>query len=241
MLFATWNSPACRPCHPTISQRYLRGRLSASALQYHTNMTMASAPWPGCSPKTVCRTLVAALLALLLFTWFRAHISTVWPVKGAWHSAAATHHDSCSTAGSNQDNIGFVLKTGASEAFDKLPAQLETSLSCVRSLLNVADLDFEVNGYRVHDVLKNVSQDIRDGNPTFEIYHRQHRLYDDGFTLEQLRKPLDDRTSSQNAAWELDKFKFLPMVYKAYTDMPDKDWYVFLEADTYFNWKNLLS
>jgi len=105
----------------------------------------------------------------------------------------------------------------------------------------VLDLDFEVAGYQVHDVLKHVSQAVRDNNSAFDIYHQQRRLEDDGATLEQLSKSLDENASSHNAAWELDKFKFLPMVCKAYTDMPGKDWYVFMEADTYFDWDNLLS
>lgn len=145
------------------------------------------------------------------------------------------------THASSQDNIGFIVKTGASEAHDKLPTQLRTTLSCVEDLLLAGDLDFEVAGYQIHDVLKNVSQAIRDSDPAFDIYHRQRHLRDDGFALEQISRSLDDKASGHNAAWELDKFKFLPMLYKAYTDMPDKDWYVFIEADTFLNLNNLLS
>jgi len=137
----------------------------------------------------------------------------------------------------NQDNVGLIVKTGASEAFEKLPAQIETVLGCAQNLLIVSDLDFELAGHHIHDVLQDVSPAIRDNNPVFEIYLQQRRLRDEGYTMEQLGVT----SSSHNVAWELDKFKFLPMVYKAYTDIPNKDWYVFLEADTYLNWNNLLA
>jgi hypothetical protein len=43
-----------------------------------------------------------------------------------------------------------------------------------------------------------------------------------------------------NPGWKLDKFKFLPMVYKALRQMPQAKWVVFVELDTYPMWSNLL-
>lgn len=223
------------------TDRNLRGRLSTSTLQNRTNIAMASTVWAGRSSKTVYRVLVAAVLALLLLTLNQGYFPTGWTAGDARDGAAGTLHDLCSTKIQSQDNISFIVKTGASEAFDKLPTQLQTTLSCVKNLLLVADLDFEVADRQIHDVLGNVSQAVRNNNPAFDIYHQQRRLKDGGSTLEQISSSLDAKAPGHNAAWELDKFKFLPMVYKAYTDMPDKDWYVFLEADTYFNVNNLHS
>ena len=191
---------------------------------------MESGAWPGCSVKTISRVLAAVILALLFLTWNQAHFWTARTV--------VPETQRCLAKGKfNQDNVGLIVKTGASEAFEKLPAQIETVLGCAQNLLIVSDLDFELAGHHIHDVLQDVSPAVRDNNPVFEIYHQQRRLRDEGYTMEQLGVT----SSSHNVAWELDKFKFLPMVYKAYTDIPNKDWYVFLEADTYLNWNNLLA
>jgi len=39
--------------------------------------------------------------------------------------------------------------------------------------------------------------------------------------------------------WELDKFKFLPQVSRAWRMRPEKRWYVFFEDDTYVVWDNM--
>ena len=41
------------------------------------------------------------------------------------------------------------------------------------------------------------------------------------------------------AGWKLDRFKFLPMVQKAYDMSPEAEWFVFIETDTYVFWDNL--
>jgi hypothetical protein len=43
-----------------------------------------------------------------------------------------------------------------------------------------------------------------------------------------------------DGGWELDKFKFVNMVVRAWELRPDQDWYVFAEADTYVVWPTLV-
>lgn len=40
--------------------------------------------------------------------------------------------------------------------------------------------------------------------------------------------------------WDLDKYKFLNMMLRTWEMRPDKKWYVFVEADTYIVWSNLI-
>lgn len=40
--------------------------------------------------------------------------------------------------------------------------------------------------------------------------------------------------------WDLDKYKFLHMVERAWEMRPNMEWYVFAEADTYIFWPNLV-
>ena len=51
------------------------------------------------------------------------------------------------------DEVVVVVKTGATEAYTKLPTQLLTSLRCVPNLLLVSDLEQDISGYHLHDVL----------------------------------------------------------------------------------------
>ena len=134
-----------------------------------------------------------------------------------------------------------MVKTCASEAFNKLPAQLQTTLSGAESLLLVLDVDFEFEGRHIRDVLKDVSPSIRDNRRTFEFYHTLNRMKEQGYSLEQIRNLLNTNDPTHIAAWELDKYKFLHMQNRVYVEMPNKNRYMFIEEYTCSNWANLLA
>lgn len=50
-----------------------------------------------------------------------------------------------------------------------------------------------------------------------------------------------DCTKDMKGGWELDKYKFLHMIERAWEMRPNKEWYVFAEADTYVFWPNLIN
>ncbi|KAK5124806.1 hypothetical protein LTR85_001519 [Meristemomyces frigidus] len=93
----------------------------------------------------------------------------------------------------------------------------------------------------MYDVLEGVNTSIRETHPAFEIYRNQRRLRDAGWSLQQISNASNIDDPSHKAAWELDKFKFLHTLNKVHGEWPDKDWYVFVEADTYMNWPNLFA
>jgi hypothetical protein len=49
-----------------------------------------------------------------------------------------------------------------------------------------------------------------------------------------------DAREEGHKAWNLDKYKFLPMMEKTWKMRPGRDWYVFAEADTYVFWTNMV-
>lgn len=142
-------------------------------------------------------------------------------------------------------NISVIVKTGATEALDKLPTQLVTSLRCVKDPILVSDLDQTVGKHHIHNVLATVSPDAMNGNPEFDFYRKLHQLATSGqetafHTLNSMPIAQEDwRTKGKSAAWGLDKYKFLHMAEKAWELQPDRDWYVFIEADTYLSWRSL--
>ncbi|KAF5966417.1 hypothetical protein FBULB1_11663 [Fusarium bulbicola] len=130
----------------------------------------------------------------------------------------------------NTDGIMLVMKTGATEAFTKLPAHLLTSLQCLDDYLLFSDLDQQIDKYQIYDVLKDVKDDVKKGRKEFDLYKAQTEC------------PIAQQYCTENMkeGWNLDKYKFLHMVEKAWEMRPNKEWYVFAEADTYLFWSNLV-
>lgn len=143
-------------------------------------------------------------------------------------------------------NIAISVKTGATEAAKKLPSLLNTSLSCVRDVMIFSDLAQTVAGHQLHDVLSRIAPAVRDNNSDFDIYRQQIVLQSKGreddipSLADMSAPPRTDWGRRRKAPWALDKYKFLPMLEMAYELQPEKDWYVFIEADTYLFWPNLI-
>ena len=127
-----------------------------------------------------------------------------------------------------------VVKTGANEIYDKLPTQLLTSLACYDDLLIFSDLEQDLGPYHVYDALDNVTEAIKRDDPVFEYYRTLQQYHELGEDISSLK------TTTGQAAWNLDKYKFLHMLEKSWNLRPRRKWYVFIEADTYLIRSNLL-
>ncbi|KAH7149523.1 hypothetical protein B0J13DRAFT_621378 [Dactylonectria estremocensis] len=130
----------------------------------------------------------------------------------------------------SMDGIMLVMKTGATEAFTKLPTQLLTGLQCIDDFLIFSDLEQQVGKYRVYNVLDNVKPEAKGDLMEFSLYDVQANCP----TSQQ------DCTRDMKGGWELDKYKFLHMIERAWTMRPNMEWYVFAEADSYVFWPNLV-
>ncbi|KAL4799946.1 hypothetical protein BDV19DRAFT_399562 [Aspergillus venezuelensis] len=132
---------------------------------------------------------------------------------------------------SDPGNVVFVIKTGATEVYEKLPTQLLTTLGCVQDFLLFSDLDEQIGPYRIRDTLVDFNETLKETLPDFELYRLQH----------EFRRTNQDMASLKgDKAWKLDKYKFLHLVEKAWLERPGRDWYFFFETDTYIVWTNLV-
>ncbi|KAF2648190.1 glycosyltransferase family 31 protein [Lophiostoma macrostomum CBS 122681] len=124
-------------------------------------------------------------------------------------------------------DITVIVKTSKADIASELPAQLETLLSCVSDFLIFSDHGGVFNGITVHDVLEGVSDASRAAHSEFEDY-------------ESLKS--QDQTSLQPGSVnkELDKWKILPMIYRAFEMRPRSRFYIFIETPTFLSWTNLL-
>lgn len=138
------------------------------------------------------------------------------------------------------NDILVVIRTGATEVLVKLPVHFRTVLTCVPDYVIYSDLEEDIDGeHHAFDVLKQVSEHHRSKAPEFKLYNQ---------LLESGRKGLEYQTSFgsgpsgalDNPGWKLDKWKFLPMLDRAYQHRPNAKWFVFIEPDTYLIWQNML-
>lgn len=128
-------------------------------------------------------------------------------------------------------DILVVMKTGATEAYDKLPIHFLTTLSCNNDSILFSDMEMNVAGHYVHDSLDEIAEEIMKDNSDFDLYKQlqeYYRLHEDPRSL---------KVGSNG--WNLDKYKFIHMLRKSYKYHPDVPWYVFIEADTTLIWDNL--
>ncbi|KAJ6018971.1 hypothetical protein N7499_009851 [Penicillium canescens] len=120
--------------------------------------------------------------------------------------------------------VQIVLKTSATENTKRVNTHLTSVTRCISNLLVVSDLETEVLGHKVYDILADISPSARQKIPEFTGY-------------DALQNGTTDIDGA--AGWRLDRFKFLPMIERAKKVNPTAEWYVFLETDTYFVWDNL--
>lgn len=136
-----------------------------------------------------------------------------------------------------QDTGGvlLVLKTGATEVFDKLPTQLLTSLQCLPDFLLFSDREQQIGQWHIHDSLETVTEKIKAENPEFDLYRTQQQC-----PVAQKACHKTYRGQSSTAAWALDKYKFMHILQRTWEMRPNQSYYFFGEADTYIVWPNLV-
>ncbi|KAK5129252.1 hypothetical protein LTR08_003717 [Meristemomyces frigidus] len=119
------------------------------------------------------------------------------------------------------EDVVIVLKTGATEIYEKLPIHLATTFACAPSPLEYlvySDIGQRFGPVLVRDVLALVSQEMRDTHEGLAQYRRLQQHVALGADAAELKG---------EKSWGLDKYKFLPMVSDAYhTFGAAKKWYV---------------
>ncbi len=114
-----------------------------------------------------------------------------------------------------------------------MPIHFSTTFRCTPHFVIYSDLEESLNGHRIYDALDEVNATIQATNPDFELYRQMHELNASGDAI-------PESMGADKKAWKLDKWKFLPLMDKALRTRPQAKWFVFVEADTYLVWSNLL-
>ncbi|KAH7070091.1 hypothetical protein FB567DRAFT_539855 [Paraphoma chrysanthemicola] len=138
----------------------------------------------------------------------------------------STHKSSFCHEVRGAPNVMVILRTSKVEITEQLPAQIKSLLSCVPNFAIFSDHKGEIDGIPVYNALENISGETKRVHDEFNEYQLMH--------ADPVYKPDAGKTKN------LDKWKFLPMVYKAHKLKPDAKFYYFIEADTSLSWTNVL-
>lgn len=183
----------------------------------------------------------AVVFALLLLT-FRVYVSesgssstlygaTPWTWVPEKQNHVSSNRQGCDGL-TGLERVVITVKTGATEALNKIPVQMRTSLRCAPHVLVFSDMAQTIGDIELHDVLDETADEVKDGNPAFEIYRKQQELKDPEKIMSQL-KSFKTPGTNEAAAWTLDKYKNMHLVEKAWALKPNMDWYLHIDADTY--------
>ncbi|KAB8235013.1 glycosyltransferase family 31 protein [Aspergillus alliaceus] len=121
--------------------------------------------------------------------------------------------------------VQVVLKVGSTEPPSRVETHIATVTRCITNLIVFSDHESQIKCHRVYNILATLPDSFWGNSSDAQAYRALQR------------GEFDTVESSQG--WKLDRFKFLPMVERAYEMNPAAKWFVFLESDTYFVWDNL--
>ncbi|GAB7341221.1 hypothetical protein MBLNU457_7505t1 [Dothideomycetes sp. NU457] len=159
--------------------------------------------------------------------------ATVTVTESSVATPTTANDDGCSSA-PNAQRVMVIMKTGATELEYKLPTHLITLLKCIPQghFIAFSDMAQTFADYPIFDALQNVSAPWKEKHEDFAHYRQIEQYRAEGGDLNKLK---GDRS------WNLDKWKFLPMMHATYEMSPEYiDWFVYIEADTSLSWLNLL-
>ncbi|KAI0022526.1 glycosyltransferase family 31 protein [Xylariomycetidae sp. FL0641] len=185
----------------------------------------------GCRPVLVA----TAFVSLLLFYLHRSRVSSYPDLSVTDDAVGPFCPDSAL-----QDDVLVVLRTGATEALEKLPVHFDTTLRCVPHYVIYSDMEEDMGSHHLYDILDQVNETVKNTAPEFDLYKRLRAQGRRGLYYQTVFGT-GPAGAVENPGWKLDKWKFLPMVERALQHRHGAKWFVFIESDTYLIWPTLLA
>ncbi|KAJ5772250.1 hypothetical protein N7520_002779 [Penicillium odoratum] len=191
---------------------------------------------------------IAAITAL----FFLYHFAQSTPHQSRFrYTATRTKYSNGENTGEPQpicpplpgiDDVLVVMKTGVTEARDKVPIHFSTTLRCIPHYVIYSDFEEEIEGVTIHDAFRTMDRSVTQQIPDFNLYNRLKISGREGLEQGDFADEANSAIGKpNNPGWKLDKWKFLPMVQEAYAHKPDAKWFIFMEADTYISWPTVLA
>jgi hypothetical protein len=134
------------------------------------------------------------------------------------------------------EHFVVIIKTGGTEALARIPTVLSTFGRCIPNLLIFSDLEEVIEGHQIHDVLQSVSAHYKGSAAEFDFQRRLQTAHLNGADL----VALGQLEENEGQAWVLDKWKNIPMLHEAHRLHPEANWYLFIDADTFVSFSNVV-
>lgn len=128
-------------------------------------------------------------------------------------------------------NVFLMLKTGATVLWDRVPVHVYTTFTRFPNFAIYSDKESSIAGYEIIDILRNLPSDVIE-HAQLEQYRLMHEMH----LMNWAQNP---KLLKDSNAWNLDKFKNIPIFADAYARSPDSDWYVLMDDDSYIMTANL--
>lgn len=133
-------------------------------------------------------------------------------------------------------DVLVVIKTGATEALTLLPTFFLTIGQCIPNVMVFSDLEQQIGDIQIYDALKLVSSHYIETKPEFEFYRNIQTIYQN---FEDLTA-FGQFDGNRDKAWTLDKWKNIPMIHEAHSKYPNVKWHIYIDADTFLGFTNIL-
>jgi hypothetical protein len=89
------------------------------------------------------------------------------------------------------DRIVITVKTGATEALDRIPTLMATSLRCAPNVYVFSDMEEDIDNIHIYDALDTISDGIKD-HRDFNLYRKQYELKAEGERIGKNLKGMRD-------------------------------------------------
>lgn len=131
------------------------------------------------------------------------------PIDKASHVTGTLTEDCRNVPGA--DNVLVMLKTGATEIYEKLPTHFVTLFKCTPRYMIFSDLAQDYADFPIRDAIAPVSKQLRESHEDFRIYKKLQQYQREGQETSKLKG---------DGGWNLDKWKFLPMLFESFEAAP---------------------
>lgn len=89
------------------------------------------------------------------------------------------------------DRVVITVKTGATEALDRVPILLATSLRCAPNVYVFSDMEEDIDDIHIYDALDTISDKVKE-HPDFNLYRKQYELKEEGEHIGKSLKGMKD-------------------------------------------------
>ncbi|KAK9327597.1 hypothetical protein V1520DRAFT_35995 [Lipomyces starkeyi] len=130
------------------------------------------------------------------------------------------------------EDVFLMIKTGATVLWQRFPIHIATTLPQLPHFAIYSDAPDMVAGIPIIDILAHTKRTTQESSQ-FATYRQQQALLAEHANIELTEAGI-------TGGWQLDKYKNIPMVAHGYRTYPTAKWYIFMDADTYILWPNMM-